>query len=181
MATFFRSCGLWDGQEDHPGLLPSPCWASLNYTPLLHNGTGPCQLQVYFTRGPHTNGVIVDLCDWFITGCLQQCFPSRVELTATLPLSPSLFFFYRLCSRGLRGRTPSPSGSLAARRFACSPERSVHNPLFSIPHYLLLPPPFRCMSPLSRENGRCYLLEKQPSAGSGAEVRLKSDHHLSSK
>ena len=35
--SFFLSFGLWDGQESHPGLLPSPCGATVDYTPLLHN------------------------------------------------------------------------------------------------------------------------------------------------
>ena len=40
------SFGLWDDQEGHPGRLPSPCWATLDYTSLLHNDLGTTHLDV---------------------------------------------------------------------------------------------------------------------------------------
>ena len=33
--SFFLSFRLWDGAKGPPGLLPSPCWASRNYTPFF--------------------------------------------------------------------------------------------------------------------------------------------------
>ena len=61
--------------------------------------------------------------DWLVNWLPRRCHET-IDGGNCVNSLHFFFFLYRLCSiKDAAGANPQPNGSLAARRFACSPER----------------------------------------------------------